>query len=309
MDRAARGWAVAAAFLELDGVVPRPGGGPVTASVPRGGRLVLLGGPGVGKTALLLCIAGFLAPAAGDILLDGRSILKLPPERRRAVLLPAEGALFAHRSLRDNVRFALPGRDRARAEALLAEHGLAAVASLRPAQLSPAQRAQGELVRALAAAPALLLIDAPAAGLSRLEAMETAILATRDGATALAVASTIVLLDAAGVAQIGTPEELYERPASPFAARATGPCNLLPSPAGMLAIRPHRLRIDPAGALSGTIRAIAYAGRETQVRVATDAGELTIYAPPPVRHAPGEAVRVGWNAADAWVLPDAEPQR
>ena len=302
-------------FLELDRLVvrPRPAGS-ISVTVGRGERLVILGEARTGKTALLRALAGFLAPDAGDIRLGGRSILPEKPERRGVALIPARDTLFPHRSLRDNLLFALRARglpaafSRARAVALLAAHGLAAVSGSRPARLSAPQRRRAEFCRALAAAPLLVLIDSapgePPAPTLLADADVTVVLATGDAAAALGIATRILLLDTQGPVQFGTPYDLYERPSNAYVARFMGPCNLVASPHGLLAIRPHRMRLDPAGTLRGEVSAVAYQGAVTRVLVATPQGEMTAdLASPPDGAATGQTVGLAWDDATAWALP------
>ncbi len=273
---------------------------------------MLLGEKNTGKSALLLAIAGFLPIEAGEVRLDGRAITDVPPEHRSVAYLPATDGLFAHRTLRDNVAFGLHKLPRniarARVEAALAAQRLAAAAGRRPAKLSADQRRRGALARALVVAPALLLVDsaahAPPAPDFLTGTSITAILATDDPAAAMGLATRIALLSAQGVVQIGTPHELYERSQNEYCARFMGPCNIVPSPSGAIMLRPHRVRLDPAGDLRGSVRAIAYQGAVTRVVVATSAGEMLADLPaPPSGVAPGQEVGLAWNDADAWTLP------
>jgi ABC-type Fe3+/spermidine/putrescine transport system ATPase subunit len=302
-------------FLELDRLAVHPlPAGPVSVTVARGERLVILGAPGTGKSALLLAMAGFHPLAAGDIRLDGHSLRAERPERRGLALMPARGTLFPHQSLRDNLAFALRGRGlppaviRQQAQALLAARGLAAVADRRPGRLTPAQRRQGEFARALAAAPLAVLIDTPPGEAPDpallAEMTPTVVLATDRPEAALGIATRIVLLDAHGVAQVGTPQDLYERPAGVYAARFMGPCNLVASTRGLLAIRPHRLRLDAAGPLRGTVTSVAYHGSATRIAVATPDGAMTADIAEPHGVRAGQAVGLSWRESDAWLLPD-----
>lgn len=309
----ATGPLTAGAYLDLDRLTVRrrPEGG-FSLSIAEGEQLVLLGKKNTGKTALLLAIAGYLPVEAGDIRLDGRSITHAPPEHRSVAYLPAADGLFAHRTLRENVVFGLQKlpRDvaRAQADAVLATQGLASVADRRPAKLSVGQRRRGALARALAVNPALLLVDSaphtPPPPDFLTGTSVTAILATDDPAAAMGLASRIALLSENGLVQLGTPHDLYERPQNEFCARFMGDCNIVPAAGDRLVIRPHRLRLDPAGSLRGSVRAIAYRGSSTRVVVATAAGEMLVdLAAPPSGIALGQEVGLAWSNADAWMLP------
>ena len=151
----------------------RPLLGPLDASVGAGEVLTLMGPSGSGKSSLLAWLAGLLEPpftASGRVRLDGRELQALPVEQRRVGLLFQDDLLFPHLSVLDNLLFALPpgGADRrARAEAALAQAGLAGFGARRPDSLSGGQRARVSLLRALLAEPRALLLDEP---FSRLDA-------------------------------------------------------------------------------------------------------------------------------------------
>jgi ABC-type Fe3+/spermidine/putrescine transport system ATPase subunit len=238
-------------FLALDQISARARGRVVVAeltlALARGQRLALLGGPGAGKTAVLLLLTGFLRPHLGAIRLDGRDISALAPERRNIAAVFQEDTVFPHLSVAENVAYALRLRGHRRTERrqeaarTLGELGLAALLGRHPARLEPAQRRLLALARAAAAKPALLLVDEPAqpadapareavrAALSAAPMLAgmTTVFATRDHAAAFALADAVALLQAGRLVQAGTPRELYERPASRLAAVASGACNLL----------------------------------------------------------------------------------
>jgi spermidine/putrescine ABC transporter ATP-binding subunit len=282
-------------------------------TIDRGELFVLLGGSGSGKTTLLRAIAGFVQPDAGRITLDGHELAGVPPHRRPVNTMFQSYALFPHMSVARNVAFGLRGLSRGQARARVAEMldlvAMSAYAARRPHQLSGGQQQRVALARSLAPNPRLLLLDEPLSALDRglreqtraeLVALQRRlgigfILVTHDQQEALTMATRIGVMQDGKLRQIGTPAEVYERPASRFVAEFLGAANILPArvrgrdgaatalevcglpvratsapPSGdavLLAIRPERLRILPAAAaalaenrLSGTVTLSAYAG-------------------------------------------------
>ncbi len=215
--------------------------------VRRGEFLALLGGSGSGKSTLLRLVAGFEAPDAGRILLEGRDLAGLPPHARPVGMMFQTYALFPHLSVFDNVAYGLRRERVAAAEIrlrvgeALAMVGLEAMAGRKPHQLSGGQRQRVALVRSLVKRPRLLLLDEPLAALDaglrertglELRALQRRtgagfVMVTHDQAEALALADRIAVLEAGRLAQCGPPAELYDRPATRFVARFLGAANVL----------------------------------------------------------------------------------
>jgi ABC-type Fe3+/spermidine/putrescine transport system ATPase subunit len=208
----------------------------------------LLGPSGCGKTTLLRLVGGYRRPQAGVVLLGGRDVTRLPPERRDVGMVFQNYALFPHLSARANVAFGLEMRGvsrrerRERVEAVLDRVGLAAAERDRkPAALSGGQQQRVALARALVLAPQVLLLDEPFANLDRRLREElrgelrdlqrragvTTLLVTHDQEEALALADRVGLMRAGRLLQADTPEGLYRRPADRWAARFLGDANLL----------------------------------------------------------------------------------
>ena len=228
------------ATLALDGLSLEIGGGEL---------FVLLGGSGSGKTTLLRALGGFIRPSAGRIVLDGQDVTYLPPHRRPVNTTFQSYALFPHMSVADNVGFGLRRQGVPRAEiARRVAEALDLVrmrefAGRRPDALSGGQRQRVALARALAPRPKLLLLDEPLSALDRNLREQTRqellrvqrgtgttfVLVTHDQDEALAMATRIGLLHRGRLAQVGTPAEIYERPASRYVAEFMGAANLLPA--------------------------------------------------------------------------------
>lgn len=228
------------AALALDGL---------SLEIGAGELFVLLGGSGSGKTTLLRALGGFIRPSAGRIVLDGQDVTHLPPHRRPVNTTFQSYALFPHMSVADNVGFGLRRQGVARAEIarrvaeLLDLVRLRDFAGRRPDALSGGQRQRVALARALAPRPKLLLLDEPLSALDRNLREQTRqellrvqrgtgttfVLVTHDQDEALAMATRIGLLHRGRLAQVGTPAEIYERPASRYVAEFMGAANLLPA--------------------------------------------------------------------------------
>jgi spermidine/putrescine ABC transporter ATP-binding subunit len=221
--------------------------GPLSFSVYEGEFVSLLGPSGCGKTTTLRCIAGFEAPSEGGIYLDGERIDQRPPNRRNVGLVFQSYALFPHLTVFENVAFGL--RIRRRSEAELKRRvqdaielvGLPHLAERFPRQLSGGQQQRVAIARSVVLEPRLLLFDEPLSNLDlKLRVMmraelrnlqrrlgKTAIYVTHDQGEALALSDRIVVMSNGKIEQVGTPVEIYERPATSFVADFIGSSNLL----------------------------------------------------------------------------------
>jgi ABC-type Fe3+/spermidine/putrescine transport system ATPase subunit len=215
-------------------------------AVRRGELFVLLGGSGSGKTTLLRAVAGFVRPDAGRIVLDGADLSRVPPHRRPVNTVFQSGALFPHLSVAANIGFGPRQRGmprvavEARVTELLALVRLEGYGARRPHELSGGQQQRVALARGLAAEPLLLLLDEPLSALDRGLRAETAaelvrlqrrlgttfIQVTHDQQEALTMADRIGIMQAGRMAQVGTPREIFDHPASRFVAEFLGVGNL-----------------------------------------------------------------------------------
>ncbi|MBR0666182.1 ABC transporter ATP-binding protein [Roseomonas hellenica] len=237
--------------LTLERLTKRYGGftAVVDASltVEQGQFLTLLGPSGSGKTTILMMIAGFVAPSEGRILLDGRDITVLPPEKREFGMVFQGYALFPHMTVAENIAFPLRVRGLARADrdarvrATLDLVQLTQFAERRPTQLSGGQQQRVALARALVFDPALLLLDEPLSALDkklRAELQEelktlhrrigrTFVNVTHDQEEAMSLSDRVAILNHGKLVQMGGPVELYERPRTRFVADFLGKSNMI----------------------------------------------------------------------------------
>ncbi len=259
---------------------PQVSVGPISFKVHEGEFFSLLGPSGCGKTTTLRCIAGFEALSGGSINLHGERLDDKPPHRRDVGLVFQNYALFPHLTVFDNVAFGLRLRRLAKAD--IAERvgrvlhlvDLAGMAARFPAQLSGGQQQRVAIARSLVLEPRILMFDEPLSNLDfklRLQMREelrslqrrlgkTSIYVTHDQTEALALSDRIAVLSHGRIEQIGTPSEIYERPASAFVAEFIGSSNMLRAriveqgDSGTIVITEAGLRLrcdaEPNGALN-----------------------------------------------------------
>jgi iron(III) transport system ATP-binding protein len=233
----------------------------VSLGVRQGELICFLGPSGCGKTTLLRIIAGLEVQTAGTIVQDGRDITRLPPMDRDYGIVFQSYALFPNLSVAENVEYGLVNRRlardarAARVAELLQLVGLPDSGAKYPSQLSGGQQQRIAIARALATSPGLLLLDEPLSALDarvrvrlrgEIRSLQqrvgiTTILVTHDQEEALSMADRIVVMKDGAIEQLGTPEEIYGRPATPFVADFVGKTNLLPATAA----GDHEVRVGP----------------------------------------------------------------
>ncbi|MGE4219608.1 MAG: sulfate/molybdate ABC transporter ATP-binding protein [Alphaproteobacteria bacterium] len=281
------------------------------------GELVaLLGASGSGKTTLLRILVGLDWPDTGDLRVDGESWLTRPTQERGVGFVPQNYALFDHMTVADNIAFGLRVRDRrnrpsdaairSRVDELLGLIQLDGLGGRYPSQLSGGQRQRVALARALAVEPQVLLLDEPFGALDARVRQDlrqwlrdlhdrlgmTTVFVTHDQEEALELADKVVILNEGRIEQIGSPEDIYDRPESPYVLRFLGGVNELPAlvragivdvdgvdttavarvPAAdgpsTLFVRPHHLDARAAADGPATIRSASVAGNA--MRLALD---------------------------------------
>lgn len=231
----------------------------VDLSVPKGQLVTLLGPSGSGKTTLLRMIAGFDVLSGGKILLNGRNVSPLPPAKRGIGMVFQNYALFPHLSVSENIGYGLKMRNwsrkvrNERIEEMLALVRLQGLGDRKPRELSGGQQQRVALVRALAPRPSLLLMDEPLGALDRAlridmteeirrlhrELETTTIYVTHDREEALTLSDRIIIMRDGAILADGTPKQLYENPASAFAASFFGGHNVLRPEDVQLDLRPN----------------------------------------------------------------------
>ena len=260
----------------------------VSVSLPTGQLTALLGPSGGGKSTLLRVIAGLEQADSGTVEIEGVDATNLPAQRRNVGFVFQHYAVFKHMTVAKNVAFGLEIRKRPkpevakRVEELLALVHLSQFADRLPAQLSGGQRQRMALARALAVEPTVLLLDEPFGALDakvrkelrdwlrRLhdEVHVTTIFVTHDQEEALEVADEIVVINEGRVEQVGSPDELYETPATPFVMSFLGEVTTL----GGQRLRPHDIDVarEPGpGRVQGVISRILKVGFEVRLSVLT----------------------------------------
>jgi putative spermidine/putrescine transport system ATP-binding protein len=284
----------------------------IDLEVAEGEFFSMLGPSGSGKTTTLRMIAGFERPSAGRIELHGQEVEDLPPFERNVNTVFQDYALFPHMSVADNVGYGLlvrkvpkPERGRRVADAL-AMVRLGGYERRRPSQLSGGQRQRVALARALINRPRVLLLDEPLGALDlklreemqielktiQREVAITFIYVTHDQEEALTMSDRIAVFNHGRIEQVGSPADVYERPATAFVAGFVGTSNLLSGPAaravlgtdGTYTVRPEKIRLagiedavgdDESSALGG-IAEVIYLGSDTRYIVELDAGSSLV---------------------------------
>ncbi len=219
----------------------------VSLSAAQGEFIALLGPSGCGKTSTLRMVAGFVAPSGGEIILGGREMTTLPPNRRNMGMVFQSYALFPHMTVWENIAFGLKSRrvsasDRTKQIAAILELvGLPEHARRYPRELSGGQQQRVALARVLVLKPDLLLLDEPLSNLDTKLRMRmrheirslqreigvTSLFVTHDQEEAMTMADRIVVMNQGEVEQIGTPAEIYDRPRSRFVADFIGAANFM----------------------------------------------------------------------------------
>jgi iron(III) transport system ATP-binding protein len=321
----------------------------LTLEIPPGRLVTLLGPSGCGKTTTLRMIAGLEHPSSGRVWIGDEDVTPLPASNRSVTMVFQSYALFPHLTVFENVAYGLriarlsPSDISAQVADVLTLVGLPQVGARFPAHLSGGQQQRVALARALVMKPKVLLFDEPLSNLDaklrkrvRAEIRElqrrlgiTSIYVTHDQAEALALSDVIVVMNQGHVEQIGTPSDLYQRPATRFVADFIGEANLLPgrheqgqvsigpytftfsqpgAPEGAIAVmaRPETIEVHTDGeGLPGRIRTAFFMGMVTEYLIDTASGEVLVAEPLNARGplAVGHEVKLRFRPSGVYLLP------
>src|SRR5690242_18444043 len=311
----------------------------LSLEIAEGDFFTMLGPSGSGKTTTLRLIAGFEPPDSGAIELHGDDVTRRPPYQRPVNTVFQDYALFPHMSVAENVGYGLRvhgvakrEREQRVAEAL-AMVRLPDVGKRRPIQLSGGQRQRVALARAIVNRPRVLLLDEPLGALDlklrqemqmelktiqrELSERITFVYVTHDQEEALTMSDRIAVFSEGRIEQIGTPGEIYERPANDFVAGFVGTSNIVERDGERRTIRPEKIRMldegaaAPADAVSetGVVQEVVYLGSVTRFLVSLDRGETLVVVRQNLETSAEEAmaergrrVRLAWRAQDATAL-------
>lgn len=317
-----------------------------------GGEFISLLGPsGCGKTTTLQMVAGFVSPTAGTVVVEDQDITHAAPEKRDMGVVFQSYALFPHMTVVQNVGFGLEMRRvkgaelRRRVDEALTMVRLSGLEDRYPSELSGGQRQRVAIARVLAIRPRVLLLDEPMSNLDaklrgdmhvELRGLQrrlgiTTILVTHDQVEAMTMSDRIAVMTDGSIAELGTPQDVYDKPASEFAFRFLGQTNVVtgevssvkdgtatvrvgsttfPVEIGAhdaatnikLFVRPERLRIEPAGAgkVKGSVSTRLFLGGVWFYDIDSDIGMLRVTAPNlgTVQPDEGDTVGIGWNPGD-----------
>ncbi len=331
----------------------------LSLEIPRGSFFALLGPSGCGKTTTLRMIGGFEEPTAGAIYLGDREVSGTPPYKRDVNTVFQSYALFPHLSIFENVAFGLRrkgtrgGNLKGKVEEMLDLVQLSGYGKRKPRQLSGGQQQRVALARALVNSPRVLLLDEPLGALDLklrkemqlfIKALQhdvgiTFIHVTHDQEEAMTMADQIAVMHDGRIEQLGTPDELYERPRTAFVASFLGISNLLAGTVGgpdevrledgttvrvrngslngrtgrvAVGIRPEKIRPDDhdPNRLPGKVKERAYIGVSTQYIVETQNGNITVVVlndrPGTVPLGPGDRLTLSWDPEATFVVDSLE---
>lgn len=300
----------------------------ISFSLEKGELHALLGPSGCGKTTALRMVAGFEVPTSGDVFLSGKRINELKPYERSVSTVFQSYALFPHLTVRQNIEFGLTQRKNRgkgdpakRIQDVLELVRLGHRAGNRPAQMSGGEKQRAALARSLVLEPEILLLDEPLSALDpnlrkqvrvELKALQrrvgiTFLMVTHDQEEALTMADRITVMNRGRIEQIGTPEDLYLRPATRFVAGFLGDVNWVDG----IGVRPEATRLDyqmprnGARSYPARIRQCHFLGDHIHVEAEIAGGESLIAQVSRLgdRYEAGEQVHVWWHPQDEMRLP------
>ena len=340
-----------ASSLEIAGINKRFGNGDKSVEVLRrvdihvapGEFLILVGPSGCGKSTLLNIIAGLDHPTEGEVRIGGKNVVGMPPRDRDIAMVFQSYALYPTMSVADNIGFALEMRKMPKAERQKRIDEVAAMLQIshlldrRPSQLSGGQRQRVAMGRALARQPQLFLFDEPLSNLDAKLRVEmraeikrlhqasgiTSVYVTHDQVEAMTLGSRIAVMKGGVVQQLGTPDDIYNRPANTYVATFIGSPTMnllrgaatggqfgiqgaalnLAAPASanevLLGVRPEHLVMQDSAPWRGKVSVVEPTGPDTYVVVDTAAGSVTLRTDAQTRVQPGDSVGLAVEPANA----------
>ena len=340
-----------ASSLEIAGINKRFGNGDKSVEVLRrvdihvapGEFLILVGPSGCGKSTLLNIIAGLDDPTEGEVRIGGKNVVDMPPRDRDIAMVFQSYALYPTMSVADNIGFALEMRKMPKAERQKRIDEVAAMLQIshlldrRPSQLSGGQRQRVAMGRALARQPQLFLFDEPLSNLDAKLRVEmraeikrlhqasgiTSVYVTHDQVEAMTLGSRIAVMKGGVVQQLGTPDDIYNRPANTYVATFIGSPTMnllrgaatggqfgiqgaalnLAAPASanevLLGVRPEHLVMQDSAPWRGKVSVVEPTGPDTYVVVDTAAGSVTLRTDAQTRVQPGDSVGLAVEPANA----------
>ena len=340
-----------ASSLEIAGINKRFGNGDKSVEVLRrvdihvapGEFLILVGPSGCGKSTLLNIIAGLDDPTEGEVRIGGKNVVGMPPRDRDIAMVFQSYALYPTMSVADNIGFALEMRKMPKAERQKRIDEVAAMLQIshlldrRPSQLSGGQRQRVAMGRALARQPQLFLFDEPLSNLDAKLRVEmraeikrlhqasgiTSVYVTHDQVEAMTLGSRIAVMKGGVVQQLGTPDDIYNRPANTYVATFIGSptmnllrgaaaggqfgiqgaaLNLAPPASAnevLLGVRPEHLVMNDSAPWRGKVSVVEPTGPDTYVVVDTAAGSVTLRTDAQTRVQPGDSVGLAVEPANA----------
>jgi sn-glycerol 3-phosphate transport system ATP-binding protein len=291
----------------------------VSLTADEGSLLVLLGPSGCGKSTTLRLIAGLEQPDGGTITIGGRDVTGMTPAERKISMVFQSYALFPHLSVAENIVFGLRvrrvsrGERDARLKRVAELVGLGQLLERKPSQLSGGQRQRVALGRAIIAEARVCLMDEPLSNLdaklrhemrTEIRALQqrlgmTMVYVTHDQTEAMTMADRIVLMRDGRIEQNGTPEELYNRPATAFTARFIGtpPMNIIARGDKLLGVRPEHIRVVSQDGHAARVKTVEHLGADSIILCEIDGQPVSVRQDGFSQAHPGDDIRLAWDAS------------
>lgn len=295
----------------------------ISFDVQEGEILTMLGPSGCGKSTILRTIAGFEKADSGSIMVDGRNIIGLPPEKRPTGMVFQGYNLWPHMTVAENLAFGLKLRKTPKRqiessiEGILDMVRMPGVQKKFPSQLSGGQQQRIAIARTLLLKPSVMLLDEPFSALDakiRMQMREelkrlqsrmniTVIFVTHDQEEAMSVSHRIVVMRKGHFEQIGTPTEIYDNPASKYVAGFIGEMNMFEQGGQTIAVRPEDIRLGDGGRFDATVTTVMNMGHYNQLLLhSAQHGDLKVFQDKDSdsKYSEGDAVRYGFSKTRAF---------